>query len=511
MSKVPSDNGKTRKKEPIYLPMGSNKQRRTQGTDKDNAPRIRSPDSYLNQIPLGCFERGRIRVDDVTIQKHHKDLDFSAVRRIHDSFPFTGGGSFQPIGIRRATETRDGKKVDFNVLVFGAKRLQAQKDAGLKYIDCVYLTGSDTDAELLRVGENFLRTKSTVLEEAEQLCKFHDLVRAKLSLSGQLDQKGKGIGRPKGGLSETARRFDWLGGSVHSRRKKLQRAKAIANICGSAKEIAKASGLDNNQAALEWIAEGTGPMAQARRAEMSAEKLALLWSSRSKNGTWAAKGANAIGHEHKAAPVEGDGPPDMKTGSTETDDDPEDGDDDDDQGEGGAVPPFVATTQEALEKFWKQEGWGLWRNAPQNVRLWFIDMLRKAKCRAPMDIDPFIDEVFFGRKLIDCRILEAFAKSKGFSWKAVTARLSARGYKKKRESRANGPHSYGNIDRDYHAYPRVYSDKELNGPRESELAEVEEIVARRELAQQLTAYYDDLDDGDRSKSAAAFIEEIGND
>lgn len=477
-----------KKMDPIYRGMGHQRRLEAEQLGKTTRkkprlqfglPRRKSTMPEEIALPSGCFERGRIQTKDVLILPQHKDIDQDVVHRIQESFKLTGGGCFQPIGIRRIVETAGDEDVVKNVLVFGAKRLQAQKDAGLKHIDCVYLSGSETDIKLIELSENFLRTEYTVLDRAEQMVNWYGLAAKKQAISGQLDRKSKRLGRPPGGMAKAARWLSSFGQTSDARRKALSRATKIAGICATAKEIARALGLDNNQRALLRIADAPGPVAQAERAQALADSIRGVVSPPLKDVEKSAKdakgsGAKQVGSDHN---LEDD------DDSAENCSEREDAPDETESGENGeetlaSAKPKENSTLEELETFWGSDGKELWQYTPKDVREQFIERRRRALCRASLDMDQFIKNVFWGRSRIGCEDLAIFAKAKGLSSKAVASRVKQLGYKRKRNGWGNGPHFYYNIDRDYDVF-KVVSDAEIgaavSAKRDVESKRVEEM------------------------------------
>lgn len=473
----------------------------------------------VTRSPAGCFERGRVLIAEVLIQSQHDTINQGLVRLIEESFEFMGGGCVQPIGIRRVVNHVDGWDVDQNVLVFGAARLQAQKNAGLKYIDCIYLSGSDTDIEIIQVGENLLRRIYTVLEEAEQTVKYYDLVGKKLAISGRLDQKCKRLGRRPGGLAQVARWLNALGGTDEARRLRLRKATAIAGIGESAKGIARETGLDNNQRVLLYISEAEDAGAQAERArgiadgtirvptasdiksaKAMAEKKKQLATTKTAESTETEDDQEGPSRAAGGSADEADGIEEDDEASENEDDG---GDEDETHDESSIVDNWNKNTlEEDLDAFWEPEGKRLWAFTPKDTRARFIKKLQRAKCRAMVDIDDFIEKTFRGRRNIGCETLEAFALSRGISWSGATKRLTELNYKRKKQDGHNGSWLYVNIDPDYKDRMRFVTDIELAGPVTEKREEDAKFVEEMELPSSDTDYLDDTGtDARRSKQA----------
>ena len=94
---------------------------------------------------LKLLEQGRVRLKEVLVLPSHEDLDDGLVSSIAESFPFSGGGPFNPIIVRRVREQEDGEEIIKTVLVAGAQRLQAARLMGIESVNCVYIEGDDTE------------------------------------------------------------------------------------------------------------------------------------------------------------------------------------------------------------------------------------------------------------------------------------------------------------------------------------------------------------------------------
>jgi ParB family chromosome partitioning protein len=199
----------------------------------------------------------------------HDDLDDDVVSSIAESFPLAGGGLINPITVRRVREQEDGEEVVKTVLVAGAHRLEAARRAGMKYINCTYLEGDETEARIVQIEENLFRKDLTVLQHAELLAEWAELALTKGYISGQRGRKSK-LGRPQGGFSKLARKLPTVGRSFEARRKIIARATKIAGISAVAKDAAKDVGLDDNQKALLKIAKASGQKPRSGRRRSSA-------------------------------------------------------------------------------------------------------------------------------------------------------------------------------------------------------------------------------------------------
>jgi hypothetical protein len=86
--------------------------------------------------------------------------------------------------------------------------------------------------------------------------------------SGQDVRKPKG-GRPERGISKPARELPISGKTVETRRKTMERSKAIAGIFPKTKDAIKAAKLDNNQKALLEIGKQGTPYDEVKGARTS--------------------------------------------------------------------------------------------------------------------------------------------------------------------------------------------------------------------------------------------------
>jgi ParB family chromosome partitioning protein len=414
-------------------------------------------------------DHGKVRVDRVLTLPVHDDLDDDVVSSIAESFPLAGGGLINPITVRRMREQEDGKEVVKTVLVAGAHRLEAARRAGMKYINCTYLEGDETEARIVQIEENLFRKDLTVLQHAELLAEWAELALTKGYISGQRGRKSK-LGRPQGGFSKLARKLPTVGRSFEARRKIIARATKIAGISAVAKDAAKDVGLDDNQKALLRIAKAGGRKAQIRKAKQLGDQLRHPTTVRKTK-------SDMKGHDQKRKSdgrVEG---PQLQPGSAAS------------LGQRADGQPAISsdTTFDELESLWKQAGGPkLWKFTPFAVRSEFTEMLLRARCSAKVDIVKFIKELFRGRREINTRELYCFAKTRGVSKKALREQLKASGYRAKKRGRQPGaPWVRLNNDRNWKEHLKLISHAELAAPLEAECkleANSERNLVRRAAA-----------------------------
>jgi len=214
-----------------------------------------------------------IRTASILIPKELDKLDENVVADIAESILLYD--LLHPIAIRRAANQRGRKNSGKFILVAGAHRLEAVKRLNRRKIWCSIVDGDDTDARLVRLGEDLFRKTLTVLQKAEKLVAYLNVASAKVNISGQVGQKSK-VGRPPGGVALAARELPLVGRSVAARRKIIDRAIKISQITPEAKRAARDARLGNSQRALLKIAEAGGRDAQLKKAAELSEIAKML-------------------------------------------------------------------------------------------------------------------------------------------------------------------------------------------------------------------------------------------
>jgi ParB-like chromosome segregation protein Spo0J len=390
-----------------------------------------------------------VRANKILVPKSDDELDDLVVSEIAESIKVCG--LVHPIAVRRVTEEDEDGGVNCKiVLVFGAHRLQAMKYLGQKSVPCVFVECDERQAQLVRLGENLWRKTFTVLQRAEMTVEYLHLASAKLYISGQPGQKSK-RGRPAGGISLAARELPTIGRSVEARRKIIGRFTKIAAISPEAKEAAKKARLDNNQGALLKIAKAGTRKAQVRKVAELAQR------SQSLKLRFGSAHANAGGRTCKAPPLQpGIQPTAISAKSATTKKTP-------------TSSPGQETTLDEMEAFWKRKGRKLWAYLPFRDRERFIEMLRRARCKAQVDVVAFVRDAFRGRAEIEQRDLYAFAATRGLAKGVVRNTIKALGYPAKRKGWGSGAVWYfRNIDRDWKEQLRCIADEELKATREAQ-------------------------------------------
>jgi hypothetical protein len=125
-------------------------------------------------------------------------------------------------------------------------------------------------------GSNWRRQDaiSEILQHSYTTALEHDLLIAEYveiernSKGGQPDQPPAG-GHQKNdkGIAKAARELAMLGKTEEGRRKLIERALKVANICPNARTAAIAAGLDNNRSALRAIAKALTPELQLEKVQ----------------------------------------------------------------------------------------------------------------------------------------------------------------------------------------------------------------------------------------------------
>jgi hypothetical protein len=399
-----------------------------------------------------------ISIRKILLPKTDDELDENTVAGIAESIHMFD--LLHPIAVRRVMEEQeDGEILEKIVLGAGAHRLEAMKRLGRKKIPCFYVEGNETDAQLVRLGEDLWRKTLTVLRRAEKLVEYYRLASAKVNISGQPARKSK-FGRPPGGVSLAARELPLVGRSAEARRIIANRAIRINQITPEAKKAAIESGLDDNQGALLKIAEAGGQKAQLRKVA----ELADISKKRNAQVNRAAK-RPATGDEASAeiAVRSSALQPDGTQSATDADDTPG-------KEAGTCQPSQKATTYNEMAALWKPECRAGWAYMPSRDRERFIEMLRRARLKARVDAVEFLQNVLRGRPRVRKRDLFGFAATHGFATSTIRKTLKGIGYRTQRKGwRREAKWFIINPDRDWVRQQPVYSDAELKAGGDAQL------------------------------------------
>ena len=175
-------------------------------------------------------------IENIEVPEGRRRVNPADVARIAESIKTIGLRT--PISVRHL-ENPEGQS-DRLILVAGAHRLAAAKLLGWEEIPAFVVEEEpDADAKMWEIAENLHRADLTALERAELEADYVRLVENKLA---QLAPVYGGRGN-EGGVREAARKLG-------VERTKLQRSVNIAGLPKAAKDMARATGLDNNQQTL---------------------------------------------------------------------------------------------------------------------------------------------------------------------------------------------------------------------------------------------------------------------
>jgi ParB-like chromosome segregation protein Spo0J len=217
------------------------------------------------------YEVQEIKIADIKIEGKRRSLNSEKLNGLMESIPVFG--LRQPITVRVIKRLSDWKNAKRKyALVTGFHRLEAKKRLGDTTIACIIMEGDERVARMWEISENLHRAELTPFEHDEQLVEWIKLLEAGPRFSGQKVQK-RGRGRPKGGISEAARRLPIKGGTHAAKRKTVGRAQKVANIFPEAKEAVKKAGLDKNRSKyLKIAAEATLEAQLAKVEELAARE-----------------------------------------------------------------------------------------------------------------------------------------------------------------------------------------------------------------------------------------------
>jgi ParB-like chromosome segregation protein Spo0J len=418
-----------------------------------------------------------ISVEKILLPKSDDKLDEKTVAGIAESIHLFD--LLHPIAVRRVTEKQeDGETTEKIVLVAGAHRLEAMKRLGRKKVPCFYVEGDETDAQLVRLGENLWRKTLTVLRHAEGLVEYLNLASAKVNVSGQPARKSK-LGRPPGGIALAARELPLVGRSAEARRKIINRAIKINQITPEAKKAAREARLDNNQRTLLKIAKAGGGKAQLRIAAELAE------ISKTLNAPHVVKRSAIGGKASKETAIQS---PALQPHATATNADDATGEE-----TGTCRPSQKTTTFDEMVALWKSECRASWAYLPSRDRERFIEMVRRSRCRARVDVVEFLKDVFRGRREVSKPNLFGVAATHGFARGTIRKALKGLGYRTKRKGRGLGAKWFiTNPDRDWKEQLHVFSNAELKAAGDAQSDPRDTAAAHDGWKSKSADYYEDL-------------------
>lgn len=185
---------------------------------------------------VGAIRRN-VAIDQIMIPDGHRPIDPQAVKGITESIRRLG--MHMPIAVY---DCDDGL-----FLVAGRHRMQAHIALGRDQIDA-YVFTDERQAMLWSVSENLHRAELSALERSDAFERWRQRTGRK---GAQVAPLSTGRGH-KGGIRDAAR-------ELHVTRRDAQRAAKIAGLSPEAKQAARETGQDDNQAALLRAAEHDNP------------------------------------------------------------------------------------------------------------------------------------------------------------------------------------------------------------------------------------------------------------
>jgi ParB/RepB/Spo0J family partition protein len=232
--------------------------RKRKPTSGSERRRVAKKAAASNSPTVPTYKIHHIAVDQIQVSGKRRQINQKKLDGLKDSIARIGLRT--PLTIR---SLKSGKKQ----LITGGRRLEAVKALGWKKVPCVYITGGAKVARLWEISENLHRDGLTDLEEADLIVEWLKLTEQKeeQDVSAQNGQKGK-IGRPKGGVSEAARKLPGKG-TQPAKRHKIERAIKRAAIDGEVKEKIVEAGFADSPTKLDAIASKPDKEAQLKEFE----------------------------------------------------------------------------------------------------------------------------------------------------------------------------------------------------------------------------------------------------
>jgi ParB/RepB/Spo0J family partition protein len=216
------------------------------------------------------YDVQHIKIADIKIEGKRRALNPEKLKGLVESISLLGLQS--PITVRSVKRMLGwGKTKTERYLVIGLHRLEAMKQLGKTTIPCFILEGDERDARMCEISENLHRADLEPVEYDEQVAEWVRLFQEAQPISGQNGQK-IGRGRPKGGISEAARKLPVKGKTHAAKRKNVARAVKTASIAPEAKEAAKKAGVYNRATLLKVAEEKTPDDQLAKVNELAKQK-----------------------------------------------------------------------------------------------------------------------------------------------------------------------------------------------------------------------------------------------
>jgi ParB-like chromosome segregation protein Spo0J len=230
----------------------SGKPVKSKATNKSKKKAIAKSASPGDGATSPSYKIHYIAVEQIEVSKKRRQVHPEKVKDLKDSIA--------TIGLRTPLTVRPlwGKKP----LITGLHRLEAVKALGWKKVPCVYITGGEKVARLWEISENLHRAELTDLEEYEYIAEWLKLTEEDKPVSAQNGQKGK-TGRPKGGLSEAARKLPGKG-TESAKRHKLTRAAKVGGLDAEVRRGIVDAGLANSPTKFIAIASKSDKDAQLK-------------------------------------------------------------------------------------------------------------------------------------------------------------------------------------------------------------------------------------------------------
>jgi ParB-like chromosome segregation protein Spo0J len=230
----------------------SGKPVKSKATNKSKKKAIAKSASPGDGATSPTYKIHYIAVEQIEVSKKRRQVHPEKVKDLKDSIA--------TIGLRTPLTVRPlwGKKP----LITGLHRLEAVKALGWKKVPCVYITGGEKVARLWEISENLHRAELTDLEEYEYIAEWLKLTEEDKPVSAQNGQKGK-TGRPKGGLSEAARKLPGKG-TESAKRHKLTRAAKVGGLDAEVRRGIVDAGLANSPTKFIAIASKSDKDAQLK-------------------------------------------------------------------------------------------------------------------------------------------------------------------------------------------------------------------------------------------------------
>jgi ParB-like chromosome segregation protein Spo0J len=230
----------------------SGKPVKSKATNKSKKKAIAKSASPGDGATSPSYKIHYIAVEQIEVSKKRRQVHPEKVKDLKDSIA--------TIGLRTPLTVKPlwGKKP----LITGLHRLEAVKALGWKKVPCVYITGGEKVARLWEISENLHRAELTDLEEYEYIAEWLKLTEEDKPVSAQNGQKGK-TGRPKGGLSEAARKLPGKG-TESAKRHKLTRAAKVGGLDAEVRRGIVDAGLANSPTKFIAIASKSDKDAQLK-------------------------------------------------------------------------------------------------------------------------------------------------------------------------------------------------------------------------------------------------------